>query len=321
MTDGPRIVFFGTPDFAVPSLQKLAALGGLKPIAVVTQPAQPVGRKAILTASPVQRAAEQLSIPLRAPRSIKNSDFLEWFIEQKPDIAVLVAYGKILPKEVLAVPRLGFVNVHPSLLPQHRGASPVAGALLAGDARTGITIMQLDDEMDHGPIFAAREVAIKSGATQGPLSRELALGGAALLADTLPQILSETLTPVEQNHAAATYTKLLKRSDGNINWCQPAQTIERLVRAYTPWPGSYTCLNQARIKIYQVALARSQTGLAPGQLRATGGKLYVGTSSDALEIKYLQMAGKKKQAAAEFINGHTNLASAKVCPCPPPTIT
>lgn len=324
-----RIVFFGTPEFAVPSLAALAtardASGSLlKPVAVVTQPPQAVGRHATLTPSPIAKLARTLKIPLAEPESIKSPDFVEWLRGQKPDVAVLVAYGKILPESVLSIPRLGFVNVHPSLLPAYRGASPVAGALLAGESQTGVTIMQLDKEMDHGPILVQQKVAIPAGATTGSLSTTLAELGASMLTKILPDFVSGRVQPTQQDHARATFTKLLKRSDGEIDWPKSAQHIERLVRAYSPWPGTFTCLGDKRLKILQASIARdtnsrttSETITKPGAILIDRDQLLIQAGGGLLRVERLQLAGKKAQTAAEFIRGHAGLTKATVGPCPP----
>ena len=313
MTSNPRIVFFGTPTFAVPSLQKLTQTE-LRPLAVVTQPARPVGRKALSTASPVQAAAAQLGIPVQTPGSLTDRAFLSWFKAQRPDLAVLIAYGKILPADVLAIPRLGFVNVHPSLLPRHRGASPVAGALLEGDVETGISIMQLDSQLDHGPVYAQVGTSIPEGSTRDSLLTSLAEQGADLLVQTLPKILAGSLTPTPQDHDQATFTKILKRTDGDIDWSQTATHIERMVRAYSSWPGTYTCLGDKRVKILQAQLA-DKPELPPGRVATLDGRLFIGTAMQALEVTRLQASGKKPQTAKDFINGHTDLSGATVVPC------
>jgi len=319
----PRIVFFGTPQFAVPSLRALVK-AGLAPVAVVTQAAKPVGRHATPRPSEISDAAKEFKIPVVEPASIKKPEFAEWLRAQKPDVAVLVAYGKILPDAVLQIPRLGFVNVHPSLLPKHRGASPVTGAILAGDKQTGVTIMQLDAEMDHGPILAQVTTPIPAGATMGTLSTTLAEQGAELLVKTLRDYIAGSAKPTEQDHSQATFTKILSRADGEIDWSKPAAEIDRLVRAYDPWPGTFTCLGNKRLKILSVTPAldaassiTNKAKTAPGTLSVQNDKLFIQTSDGQLELTRVQLEGKKVQSATEFIRGQRDLQGATVGPCLP----
>ncbi|MFO0704399.1 MAG: methionyl-tRNA formyltransferase [Candidatus Andersenbacteria bacterium] len=310
----PRIIFFGTPEFAVPSLEALIA-AGYKPLAVVTQPAAPVGRHAKPTESAVARAAHKHAIPVQTPDSIKSKEFISWLREQKPDVALLVAYGKILPEPVLAVPKLGFVNVHPSLLPNYRGASPIAGALLNGETQTGVSIMRLDAQMDHGPILAQQTIDIASDATMGSLSKSLADLGATLLIKTLPDFLSGNNQGEPQDHSQATVTKLLKRSDGELDWSRSAIELERQVRAFTPWPGTFTYLGGVRLKILAAQIgadAPVDNASKPGALTLEGERLFIQTGAGQLEILRVQLAGKKPQNVGEFIHGQPRLRGATV---------
>lgn len=309
----PRIVFFGTPAFAVPTLQALAK-AGMTPVAVVTQPPEPVGRHQTLTPSEVAVAARELGLPVQEPRTIKSPEFAEWFRAQRPDVAVLVAYGKILPQLLLSIPRLGFVNVHPSLLPKYRGASPISSAIVAGEQLTGVTIMQLDQEMDHGPILSQVKHPIAPDATAGSLSTELATKGAEQLVATLPDYLAGKLKPKAQNHDAATVTKLLKRTDGDLDWAQTAEQLERAVRAFAPWPGTYSCFEDKRLKIFRAHVG-PKSSAKPGTLSVSGTELHVATADGSLIIDELQLAGKKRQTAAEFIRGHQDLTGATVTLC------
>lgn len=310
----PRIVFFGTPEFAVPTLRALVK-DNFAPVAVVSQPAEPVGRKAVLTPSAITRVAQELKLPVNTPHSIKTPEFIDWFKKQNPDIAVLVAYGKILPKEVLEIPKKGFINLHPSLLPLHRGASPIAGAILAGDKITGVSIMILDEQMDHGPVLAKSTITIPPFSTTKTLSGELAQLGSKLLIEVLPKYISAEIKGQAQEHQKASFTKLLKKSSGLIDWSKSAQVLERQVRAFTPWPGSFTYLNQQRLLIHTAKIFNgvlSELAKEPGSLLIKDKKIFVRTGLGILEITSLQIAGKKIQKAQDFINGQATLSQAKL---------
>lgn len=324
MTNQPtthRIVFFGSPEFAVPSLRALVS-AGLAPVAVVTQPAKPVGRHAAPRPSEIAVAANELNLPLVEPVSIKKPEFAEWLKAQKPDVAVLVAYGKILPESVLKIPRLGFINVHPSLLPKHRGASPITGAILAGDKETGVTIMQLDAEMDHGPILTQETTPIPPGTTMGHLSTTLAEQGAVLLVKTLRDYLAGTSKPTPQDHTQATFTKILSRADGELDWHKSVQEIDCMIRAFDPWPGTFTCLGNKRLKVLAAAPANdsgthARGNKVPGAVEVQGDRLFIRARDGMLEITRVQLEGKKVQSAAEFIRGQRDLRGATVGPCLP----
>ncbi|MFH0831038.1 MAG: methionyl-tRNA formyltransferase [Parcubacteria group bacterium] len=314
-----RIIFFGTPNFALPSLELLIR-SGFTPIAVVTRAPKPVGRHAVLTSSAIATTAKKLRLPLLEPASIKKPDFIEWFRAQKPDLAILVAYGKIIPEDVLAVPRLGFINVHPSLLPRHRGASPIANTILSGDTITGVTIMQLDAEMDHGSILSQQKISVPLRATTGSFTPLLAKLGAKLLVEVLPKYLAGALQAKTQNHGQATYSKILKRSDGDIDWGRPALELDRFVRAYSPWPGAFTCLRGTRLKLLEVHPADQKATQPPGTIITRAGKLLVATGQNYVELERVQLAGGRAQSGADFVNGHPELSGARVMLCQSPIL-
>jgi methionyl-tRNA formyltransferase len=310
----PRIVFFGTPQSAVPALRALIT-AGLAPVAVVTRHAKPVGRKAILQESAIEKVARAEGIPVNAARTLKDAAFLEWFKSLKPDVAVLVVYGKILPEAVLAVPKKGFINVHPSLLPRHRGASPVVTTILTGDTQSGSTIIKLDKEVDHGPILAQEKIDVEPRTTGGTLTSTLAHIGADLLVKTLPVYLSGSITPQEQDHARATFTSILKREMGTIDWNKSAIHIDRQIRAFTPWPGTFSCWQNKRLKILEAHPAEKAERLSPGKVFASEQKLFVQTGEGALQVDTVQLEGKKPQSASEFLRGHASIDGATLEQC------
>jgi methionyl-tRNA formyltransferase len=299
----PRIVFFGTPEIAAESLRRLI-VSDMRPMLVVTQPAKPVGRHALLTPSPVEKVATNENIPVLAPTSARTGELTEKLRELSPDVAVLVAYGKILPHQVLAIPRLGFVNVHPSLLPSYRGPSPIQSAVLHGEKQSGVSIMLLDEKVDHGPVLASVDVALPQRVTGDQLTELLGKYGADLLVKTLPNFLSGSVVPRPQDHAKASFSKLLKRSDGAIDWSKSALEIDRMVRAFTSWPGTYTCLANQRIKILEVQpINRESGGRAAGSVWMEENNVYVQSGQGILYLKKLQPSGKQAMAAQDFFRG------------------
>lgn len=312
-----RIVFFGTPDAAAVSLRALIERAGTETqiVGVVTQAPKAVGRKQVVTKSPVHVLAEQHGIPVATPSKL-DATFTQWLQELKPDVAVLVVYGKILPEAVLAVPKRGFINVHPSLLPLYRGPSPVVSALRDGAAETGITIMQLDREVDHGPVLAQRSVPVAADATGGSLTDLLAQKGAELLVETLPRFLSGELTPQPQDHARATFTHKLERASGELDWSRLAAELALVVRAYDPWPGTYTCWDGKRLKVLAAQVVESSaqaTSSEPhGTVRAVDGQPVVATADGWLRLTKLQLEGSGPADGAAFLRGHPQLAGARL---------
>src|SRR3989338_5002341 len=235
-----KIVFFGTPAFAVTILQALID-AHMPPIAIVTAPDKPAGRGRRLSSPPVKELADKRHIPLLQPEKLKDEIFLETLRNYAADIFVIAAYGKILSQTLLDIPPKGVINVHPSLLPQHRGPSPIQSAILAGDNAMGVTLMLTDKEMDHGPILAQQELEFPISNFQFPkLHHELANLGGKMLVNTLPRWIAGEITPQEQEHKKATYTKLLSKEDGHFDWTKSAEEIDRMVRALNPWPGTWS---------------------------------------------------------------------------------
>lgn len=314
-----RLIFLGTPDFAVPSLNALASDPRFEIIAVVTQPDRPVGRKGTITPPPVKVAAQNLGIKeIRQPEKLTDPDFRAWIenIGPKCDAFVVVAYGKIFRDWFLALPTHGLFNVHASLLPRWRGASPINAAIASGDAETGVSIMTVAEEMDAGDVYAVAKTPIAEDETAESLHDRLAEMGAQLLPDTLASILSGQLSPTSQDDSLATYCKTLTREDGRADWNQPAKTIERLVRAYTPWPGVWTEIDGKRLKILK---AREEGRRAQGAGRGTesmsapGSRLILDSGYPAiacgnntmLELLVVQPEGGKPIDGKDYLRGVT----------------
>ena len=298
-----RAVFFGTPEFAVPSLTALLDSGIEVPLAV-TQPDRPVGRHAESRPSAVTLAASGRGIPLAKPEKLRASAaLLEEVRRAASDVGVVVAYGKILPKELLELPRLGFVNIHASLLPKYRGASPVAAAILAGDRETGVTAMRVVEQLDAGPVYLQRRVSIGETADAGSLSRRLAALGAEALVETLRELDAGTLVAAPQS-GEPTYCGTIRREDGEIDWNLPAGQIERRLRAYTPWPGLYTFLDGERVKLLALEPFPAAGAGPPGTFWTEKGALLAAAGDGrSVSLLRLQRAGRKPVGGAEFALG------------------
>ncbi len=308
------IVFLGTPAFAVPSLRRLAD-EGYEIAAVYTQPDRPAGRGRHLTPPPVKTAALAMGLPVRQPESLRDPLALAELTSLHPEVGIGVGYGQILRQEVLDIPPKGVLNVHPSLLPRHRGASPIPAAILAGDRETGATVMLMDPGIDSGPILAQRSLPIENQDTGGTLAEKLALLAASLLAETLPGWLRDEIEPQPQDHSLATKTPLLKKEHGAIDWSLPAMRIWRQVRAYDPWPGAYTTLDGQLLHVWE-AWPLPGEGAPPGttvalreeqqdELRAQAdqGGFGVQTGDGLLAVLSVQRQGRRRLPATEFLRG------------------
>lgn len=304
-----KYIFFGTPEFSVIILEKLIQAGYI-PSVVVCSPDESIGRKKILTSPPTKELANKFNIAVFQPQKLRdNAEFLKKFKYLKPDLAVVAAYGKIIPKEILEIPRHGFINIHPSLLPKYRGASPIQGAVLNGDKETGVTIMKLDEEMDHGGIISNLKYKISSFDTYEALSKKLAGLGATLLIKIIPDFISGKIRSVEQKHSKATYTKIIKKEDGRIDWRRSADEIERMVRAYYPWPMAYTYINLKSqkpklLKIIESEISKENHHVVGETFLDKSNKLSIKCGAGSLIIKKLQLEGGKILSAQEFLNGH-----------------
>lgn len=303
-----RILFMGTPQFAVPSLQKLIA--HYEVVAVVTQPDAPAGRGKHLVQSAVKQAALSQGLPVLQPESLKPAEAVEQLRSYNPDCIVVAAFGQILRKPVLELPRYGCINVHGSLLPRWRGASPVSAAIAAGDEATGITIMRMDVGLDNGPMLSKRAELIGPEDTTATLMERLSHLGADLLLDTLPKYFAGELILEEQDESLVTLCRQLKKEQGRIDWGRSAVEVERHVRAMTPWPGAFTSLDGKQLKILKSrAGMQLDRMLRPaGQLFLQRGKeLLVACHGGVLELLEVQLEGKKATAAADFARGHAAL--------------
>lgn len=299
-----RVVFMGTPQFAVPSLNALVNTG-VQVVGVVTQPDKPAGRGGKVFPSPVKVRTQELGIRLFQPKGLKKEENRKFLWELKPDLLVVAAYGKILPKEVLELPKFGAVNVHASLLPKYRGPSPITAAILHGDAETGVTIMKLDEGMDTGPLLEEDRVTIAPEDTTAALLPRLADLGARLLMKTLKPYLRGELFPAPQDETRATICPMLKKEDGLIDWTQPAEHIARMVRAYDPWPRTWTAWNGQRLIIRKAISANTprRPEAAPGTVLQDTDGVRVATGEGTLLLQEVQREGRKPLPAEEFVRG------------------
>lgn len=303
-----RVVFFGTPDFAVPCLEALRA-SRHEVVAAVTRPDQPRGRGRELAASPVKEVAARAGVPVLQPPSLRNPPFAPQLARLAPDVAVVVAYGKILPPEVLAVPAKGCVNVHGSLLPRWRGAAPIQWAVLAGDETSGVVTMRMDEGMDTGDVLLAREVRLAPDETAGSLFARLAPLGAELLLETLEGLERGTLVPVRQDAAKATHARRLEKADGRIDWRRTAREIDRHVRGMSPWPGAFTTGAGGKVlKVHRVLVRHEETPVArarfrPGTVHAGKGAIEVECGRGRVALLEVQAEGGKRMSAVDFWRG------------------
>ena len=307
-----KTLFWGTSEFAIPSLRVLVK-NGYQVTAVVTNPDKPVGRKQTLTPSSVKLLAKKYKIPVFQPENLKDDNFKKELPET--DLFVIAAYGKIIPKEILELPKFGAINLHPSLLPRWRGPSPIQYAILHGDKEVGVTIMKMDERMDHGPVIVASNFQLS--ASSRPVYRELhdklAELGADLLMEALPKYIRGEIAPEPQNDAKATYSKILKKDDGRIDWKKPAEGIERMVRAFNPRPGTWTIWPSDK-KIYRIRIAKSDfteeepAAGFPGYVwQDKKTPLLVKTGKGSLIIRSLTLEGKKPLSAESFIKGYPQI--------------
>jgi methionyl-tRNA formyltransferase len=299
MTD-PRIVFMGSPEFALPALRLLAA--SYEIAGVVTQPNRPAGRGREPQAPPVKLLAEQLGIPVSQPERLKSPEAMAQLQVLGPDLIVVAAYGQILRPAVLELPRLGCINIHGSLLPRWRGAAPVQASILNGDGVTGVTIMRMDTGVDTGPILSQRSLPILPDDTAGSLGKRMAELGACLLIETLPAYLDGTCIPHSQDDSQATYAPMIKKEEGELDFSQPAESLARRVRAFNPWPGAYMPWQGQLLKVHaaRAALAASHQ---PGLRFIHQGQPAVGTADGVLVLETVQPAGKRPMPGKDFLRG------------------
>ena len=300
MDKSPRILFMGSPDFAAVTLKYLAEKFNV--VGVVTQPDRRAGRGKKLVSPPVKILADELGIPTIQPRRVRSEDSMDSIRRFAPDLIVVAAYGQILRPELLNLPPRGCINVHGSLLPRWRGAAPIQASILAGDAETGITIMLMDEGIDTGDMLAKRALPIAYDDTTETLFAKLAPLGAELLVETLPKYLSGEIQPQKQPEEGATYAKMLKKADGLLDFSKTAVELERQIRAFTPWPGTFFEWNGAPLKVYR---AKVDAGRSPGigtQVKIKGVPA-IGTSEGILILEEVQPAGKKSMSGKSFLAG------------------
>lgn len=302
-----RILFYGTSSFAVPALEHLLHAEDMEIVAVVTQPDKPAGRHGELQMSPIKDAAHRHGCPIKQYASVKDPHVYDELAAYKPDIAVVVSFGQIIPQRLLDLPRYGSINIHGSLLPRYRGSSPIHAAILAGDTQTGVTIMKMDAKMDHGPILACISESIFADDTVGRLHDRLAEIGGKEIAGVLREYISGQRSPVPQNDDEATYVQLLTREDGAIHWTNSAAFIERMLRAYDPWPGTFGFFEKSRLKVlagYVLPLPQEQASATPGSCFVSDGlPCVVCGEQTALCMTRLQPEGKKAMSGQDFLRG------------------
>lgn len=310
-----KVVFMGSAEYSVPSLMALTLAHDV--VGVVTQPDRPAGRGRKVSANPVKRLAEASGFPVYQPTTLRTPEAVVQLAQWDPDVIVVAAFGHILRQPLLDLAPHGCVNVHASLLPRWRGASPVAAAILAGDTETGVTIMQMDRGMDTGPILAQEATGIEVDDTAATLSARLAELGAQLLVQVLSPYLEGDLIPEHQPEEGVTYAPLLTKEDGQIDWTIPATLIDRQVRAFTPWPGSYTFWEEALLKVLEVIPFDDWTGPeAPGTVLEGEVSPLVATGEGAVWLTRLQLAGKKAMTADVFLRGRPDFLGAILGPGP-----
>ncbi len=302
-----RIVFMGTPEFAVPTLAKLA--DRFEVAGVFTQPDKPAGRGQQLTAPPVKRFAQERSLPVYQPRTLRDEAVQAQLAALRPDVIVVAAYGLILPKAVLDLPPHGCINVHASLLPRYRGAAPIPAAILDGQAETGITLMRMDEGLDTGPIIAQAAIKINSDDTTGDLTSRLAELGAQKVIEVLSHWIAGAISPQSQDESRATWAPKFSKADGRLDWSQSALSLSRRVRAFSPRPGTFTHWNGKLVRILSVQVTSHTLEKAPasqgivGLVVRDGGDIGVVTGDSILRLVEIQLEGKRAMSAQDFARG------------------
>ncbi len=298
-----RIIFMGTPDFAVPTLESLIQ-GPDEIIAVVTQPDRPKGRSRKLVAPPIKLLARKFGIDLYQPSAIKTDEFLTTLKSYDPDIIVVAAYGRILPETIINLPRHGCINIHGSLLPRHRGAAPIQWSIIKGDPEVGVTVMQMDKGMDTGDILMKAAIVPDPDETAGSLFPKIARLGSHTLMDALDMLAQGGLATINQDENLATSAPMLRKEDGVIDWNRPAHDIHCLVRGLDPWPSAYGYLEDRKFQLFRPEIIHQSSTRQPGTLlRADREGLLIGTGSSCLLIKEIKMEGKRRMEVADFLNG------------------
>lgn len=299
-----RIVFMGTPDFSVPALEALVE-GGHEVVAAITQPDKPKGRGKAVLMTPVKEKAMELGIPVYQPVKVREPEFVEKLRQMKPDAIVVVAFGQILPKSILEIPRYGCVNIHASLLPKYRGAAPIQWAVIDGERESGVTTMFMNEGLDTGDMLEKEAVTLDPKETGGSLHDKLSAIGGRLILSTLKGLEDGTLKGTPQTDEGTCYAKMLKKSLGDIDWTMDAAAIERLIRGLNPWPSAYTCLHGKTLKIWDGDVLEREYGVEPGTVAEVAkDRLVVQTGQGSLAIRSLQLEGKKRMDAGDFLRGY-----------------
>jgi len=300
----PTLIFMGTPDFAVPSLKALFK-SNYNVLMVVTQPDRPKGRGRKVIPPPVKEAAQSFGYDVIQPVSIKDKDFFDTIVRLKPDIFIVVAYGHILPKNILAIPKTGVINLHASLLPKYRGSAPIQWAIINGEKETGVTTMLMDEGMDTGDILLSSKVKITKVDTSATLHDRLSVLGADLLIKTLESFENNDINPIAQDHTNATYAPLLKKGDGRIVWKKNAEHIASFIRGVTPWPGAFTFQDNKRLKIFSAKSVSVEVNDAPGTvIKAFPDELRIATGKGVLSVTEIQGASGKRLLIKDFLMGN-----------------
>lgn len=298
-----RIVFMGTPEFAVPCLQKLIDCGH-EVTGVFTQPDKPQGRKMILTPPPVKELALANGIPVYQPVKMRDGTALEMLKEADPELAIVVAYGKILPKEILELPKYGCINIHASLLPKLRGAGPIQWSVINGFDKTGVTSMQMDEGLDTGDMLISREIEIGENDTAGDMHDKLSVLGAQVLEETINALIAGELKPQKQNHDEFTYAPMLSKELSPIDWNAPAHEVHNKIRGLSPWPSATAVLGGKKVKIHKSILV-TDSAKSAGEVVENGKRLVVSCGDGkCIEILNIQAEGKKAMSAADFMRGN-----------------
>ena len=298
-----RIIFMGTPDFAVPTLESLIQ-GPDEIIAVVTQPDRPKGRSKKLVPPPVKLVAQKYDIDLYQPKGIRSQDFITTLKSYDPDLIVVAAYGKILPETIIELPRNGCINVHGSLLPRHRGAAPIQWAIIKGDPEVGVTIMQMDKGMDTGQILMKASITPDPEETTGTLFPKIARLGSHTLMDTLDMLAQGGLAMIDQDDKEATSAPMLRKEDGLIDWTRSAQEINCLIRGLDPWPTAFSFLDRRKFQLFRPEVVHQSSTRKPGTLlRADREGLLISAGNNCILIKEVKMEGKRRMAVTDFLNG------------------
>ena len=299
-----KVIFMGTPDFSVGTLEALVNAGH-EVVLAVTQPDKPKGRGKEMQFTPVKECAVKYNIPVYQPKKVREPECIEELRKYQADIMVVVAFGQILPKEILEMCAYGCVNVHASLLPKYRGAAPIQWSIIDGEEVTGVTTMQMDEGLDTGDILLKTEIPMDQAETGGSLHDKLADEGAKLCIETLKALEEKTVTPIPQGETTTAYARMLDKQLGNINWNQDAKAIERLIRGLSPWPSAYTNWNEKVMKIWEAEVLEGTSDSAPGTIiKVEKDAFYVQTGNGFLKICELQIPGKKRMDAGAFMRGY-----------------